>query len=289
MKTMLSLFASCFFSFACLFSPSLFGVEISVPTPGKQVVQSTVLPASTSVWNWKPGQGTEGIEKIGEPSPLDKTKTDHVHYWLFLPADYESQAQSGGAPLLLFLHGAGERGNESGEDIANVKIHGPARLLDNPEFAKKVPCVTVSPQCKNGYAWSPEQLMLLLDHVETNYKIDKSRVYITGLSMGGFGTWMCLNEAPQRFAAAAPICGGAKLDWAAKMVDVPIWTFHGDKDFLVTIDRTENMVKTLRKAGGKRVIFTVYEGVGHDSWTLTYNNQLFYDWLFQQSLGSKNK
>ena len=254
------------------------------PTPGKQTAQHVELLASTSVWNWQPGRGAEGLEQIGEPRPLDETKKDTVHYWQFLPTDYESQAKSGGAPLLLFLHGAGERGNESGEDIAKVKVHGPPRWLDVPAFAAKFPCVTISPQCKNGYAWSPKQLMLLLDHVEKNYKIDKKRVYVTGLSMGGFGTWMCLNESPKRFAAAAPICGGAKTDWAEKMVDVPIWAFHGDQDFLVTINRTENMVNSIRKAGGKTVLFTAYEGIGHDSWTQTYSNQLFYDWLLQQEL-----
>ena len=254
------------------------------PAPGMQVVQRVELPASTSVWSWVPGQQRGTLEQVGEPRPLDETKTDIVHYWLFLPTNYETQAQTGGAPLLLFLHGAGERGNESGAEIAKVKVHGPPKLLDNPTFAKNFPCVTISPQCKNGFAWSPAQLMLLLDHLEKNFTIDKSRVYITGLSMGGFGTWMCLNESPARFAAAAPICGGAKPDWAEKLVNVPIWAFHGDQDFIVTLDRTENMVNAIRKAGGTKIIFTVYEGVGHDSWTQTYNNQLLYDWLFQSVL-----
>ena len=275
MRIIFFLFVLCFSTMVSI----LFCNE--VPTPGKQVVQCVDLQASTSVWNWVPGQSAAGLEQVGEPRPLDETKTDTVHYWLFLPMDYELQSQSGGAPLLLFLHGAGERGDESGAEIAKVKIHGPPRLLDHPEFAKKLPCVTVSPQCKNGYTWSPAQLMLLLDHIEKNYVIDKSRIYITGLSMGGFGTWMCLNESPSRFAAAAPICGGAKLDWAEKLVNVPIWTFHGSQDFLVTLDQTEKMVNAIKKAGGKKILFTVYEGVGHDSWTQTYSNQLFYDWLFQ--------
>ena len=281
MKINSLLFVPCFFMISTL----LLGQEAEIPTPGKQIVQSIELPASTSVWNWKPGQarGVEEMEKIGEPRPLDESKTDTLRYWLFLPTDYETQAQSDGAPLLLFLHGAGERGNESGEEIAKVKVHGPPRLLDTPEFAKKFPCVTVSPQCKNGYAWSPAQLMLLLDHIEKNHKINKNRVYVTGLSMGGFGTWMCLNESPKRFAAAAPICGGAKPEWAEKLTGTPIWTFHGDKDFLVTLNRTANIVEAIKKAGGKKILFTIYEGVGHDSWTQTYDNPLLYDWMFQQS------
>jgi predicted esterase/flagellar basal body-associated protein FliL len=257
----------------------LFSEESAVPVPGKQVVQSVELPASTSTWVF----GREGIGLIGEPRPLDESSTDTLRYWLFLPADYEAQAQSGGAPLLLFLHGAGERG-DAPEDVDKVKVHGLPRLLDNPEFAKKFPCVTVSPQCKNDFAWSPAQLMLLLDHIEANYKIDKSRVYVTGLSMGGFGTWMCLNESPHRFAAAVPICGGAKPEWAERLVEIPIWVFHGDHDTVVTLDRSQTIVDVLRKTGGRKILFTVYEGVGHDSWTQTYDNPLLYDWMFQQTL-----
>jgi poly(3-hydroxybutyrate) depolymerase len=272
------------FVMPCFFVPCLFMMatvlanqETETPAPGKQVVQSVEIPASTSVWNFG-----DGIRNIGEPRPLDESKRDTVRYWLFLPTDYESQAQSGGAPLLLFLHGAGERGSEP-EDIAKVKVHGPPRLLDTPEFAKRFPCITVSPQCKNGYAWSPAQLMLLLDHIEKHYKVDTNRIYITGLSMGGFGTWMCLNEAPKRFAAAAPICGGAKTEWAEKVTEIPIWVFHGDQDAVVVPALSEQMVEAVRKAGGKKIFLTMYEGEGHDSWTRTYNNQMLYDWMFQQS------
>jgi predicted peptidase len=250
--------------------------ETETPSPGKQVVQSIELPASTSTWDY----GKEGISRIGELRPLDTSKTETVRYWLFLPADYETQAQTNGSPLLLFLHGAGERGN-SPEDIAIVKVHGPPKLLDNPEFKKKFPCVTVSPQCKNNFAWSPAQLSLLLDHIEKNYKIDKSRIYVTGISMGGFGTWMCLNEMPKRFAAAAPICGGAKLEWAEKFTEIPIWNFHGNKDGAVPFSMSQKIVEAVKKAGGKKILFTVYEGGGHDVWTQTYNNQLLYDWLFE--------
>ena len=256
----------------------LFGEE---PAPGKQVAQSVELPASTSTWTLRPGGG--GIGEVGEPRPLDETKTETVHYLLFLPTNYEEQAQSDGAPLMLFLHGMGERGNTA-ETVTRVKAHGPPRLLDNPAFAGNFPCVTISPQCKDGFAWSPAQLMLLLDHIEKNYKIDKNRIYVTGLSMGGFGTWMCVNEAPRRFAAAAPICGGAKPEWAEKMTDTPIWTFHGSRDSVVVPTLSERIVDAVRKAGGRKILLTMYEGEGHDSWTRTYNNQLLFDWMFQQSL-----
>ena len=284
MRTLSFLLIPCFL-IATILSSQASEIPISA-IPGRQVVQSIELPASTSTWVM--GAGRSGIEQIGEPRPLDETRTEMVYYWLFLPANYAEQARSGGAPLLLFLHGAGERGSPTGEDIARVKAHGPPRLLDNPEFARRFPAVTVSPQVKTGYAWSPAQLMLLLDHIEENFAIDKSRIYVTGLSMGGFGTWMCLNEAPERFAAAAPICGGAKPEWAERLTDIPIWVFHGDRDTVVTIDRSQVIVDAIRNAGGRNVIFTIYEGEGHDSWTRTYNNQLLYDWMFQQSLPRVN-
>ncbi|MDR0337974.1 MAG: prolyl oligopeptidase family serine peptidase [Planctomycetaceae bacterium] len=263
----------------CLMLSFLHAEEINgnpeKPLPGIQVVQSVELPASTSVWNYSKGD----ITLIGEPRPLDQTKTEIVRYWIYLPHDYKTQAKSKGSPLLLFLHGAGERGNTP-EEINKVKVHGPPKLLDKPEFNKTFPCVAVSPQCKHDFAWSPQQLMLLLDHIEQNYKINKRRIYVTGLSMGGFGTWMCLNESPKRFAAALPICGGAKPEWAEKLVDIPIWNFHGNKDGAIPVSLSQNIVNAIRKVGGKNIIFTVYEGGGHDVWTRTYGNQLIYDWLF---------
>lgn len=262
------------FVLVLLFALPLFAEE---PAPGKQVVQSLELPASTSHWD----MGKTGIVGIGEPSPLDDSKTDTMRYWIYLPLDYEKQAEADGAPLLLFLHGAGERGNEP-EHIDRVKVHGPPKLLDKPEFQKNWPCVTVSPQCKINFCWSPEQLMLLLDHIEKNFKIDKKRIYVSGISMGGFGSWMCLREAPTRFAAAAPICGGAKVEWAEKFVEIPIWNFHGNKDGAVPMAKSEAIVDAVRNLGGRKIIFTVYEGGGHDVWSRTYDNQLLYDWLFSQ-------
>lgn len=264
----------------CLLSVLLYFFSVSLyandpkPEPGKQVAQSVELPASTSTWLW----GQDGMKNIGNPRPVDETKTEIVRYWIYLPGDYDAQAETGGAPLMLFLHGAGERGNNP-DEIGKVKVHGPPKLLDREEFRKNWPCVTVSPQCKNDYAWSPGQLMLLLDHIEKEYKIDKRRIYVTGISMGGFGTWMCLRENPDRFAAAAPICGGGDAKWGEKLTNVPIWVFHGNRDGVVPVRLSENLVGTIKKAGGNRVVFTAYDGVDHDSWTRTYDNQLLYDWM----------
>ncbi|MGL4941999.1 MAG: prolyl oligopeptidase family serine peptidase [Thermoguttaceae bacterium] len=265
--------------FGLCFGALCFGDE---PQLGKQLARSIELPASTSTWDF----GRDNLHLIGEPRPLDESKTDTLRYWLFLPHDYTEQAASGGAPLFLFLHGAGERGDTEA-DLDKVKVHGPPKLLDGDSFAQKWPCVTVAPQCKNGFCWSPAQLRLLLDAIEKEFTIDKSRIYVSGISMGGFGTWMCLNESPTRFAAAAPICGSAKPEWGAGLTDVPIWAFHGNADFVVPLAGMQKIVDAIRDAGGERVIFSIYDGVGHDSWTATYNNQLFYDWMWNQHRNGK--
>ena len=256
---------------------TVWSAESETAAPGRQVVETIELPASTSTWFHK----QHGLGLLGEPRPVDESKTETVRYWLYLPLHYEQAAAADGAPLFLFLHGLGECGNKP-EDIVNVKVHGPPKLLDKPEFQKHWPCVTVSPQCKNGFAWSSAQLLLLLDAIEKRYKINKKRIYVSGISMGGFGTWMMLQAAPHRFAAAAPICGGAKEEWAPNLVDIPIWTFHGDKDVPVPCKLSETIVNAVRKAGGRKIILTVYEDVGHDAWTQTYDNQLLYDWMFAQ-------
>jgi len=263
-------------AFFLSFCGTVWSEEPETAAPGKQVVETIELPASTSTWDY-----IDGIRLIGEPRPVDDTKTETVRYWLYLPLDYEQAVAIDGAPLFLFLHGAGERGSEP-DEISKVKVHGPPKLLDKPEFQKHWPCVTVSPQCKRGFAWSPEQLFLLLDAVEKKYKVDKKRVYVSGLSMGGFGTWMLLQAEPERFAAAAAICGGAKPQWAPKLVNVPIWVFHGNKDNVVPCKLSEIIVDAVRKAGGCKIILTVFEDVGHDSWVAAYDNQLLYDWMFAQ-------
>lgn len=246
------------------------------PEPGRQVPQSVELSASTSTWV----MGSSGLNGIGEPRPVDSDKKETVRFWLFLPADYDPQSDKQW-PLLLFLHGAGERG-DSDDALQKVKVHGPPKKLDQPEFAQKFPFITVSPQCRPDHCWSPGQLMELLDVMEKNYRIDLKRVFVTGLSMGGFGTWMCLNEAPNRFAAAIPVCGGAKTDWADRVATVPTWIFHGTSDSLVPAKLSSEIHQAVRDKGVRNSILTLYEGVDHNSWTRTYDNQLIYDWLLSK-------
>jgi predicted peptidase len=212
----------------------------------------------------------------GEPGrqqaqKLERTIQVRMAYLLYLPPDY---AQKDSWPLLLFLHGAGERGS----DLDRVKVHGPPKLI---EAGKQFPFIVVSPQCPDGQWWQPHELAALVDEIVEKYKVDTDRIYVTGLSMGGFGTWALAGFAPDRFAALVPICGGGDPMTARRLAHVPIWVFHGAKDPVVPLAASERMVEALKKVKGN-VKLTVYPEAGHDSWTETYNNPELYRWLLEQ-------
>jgi predicted peptidase len=209
------------------------------------------------------------------------TRTVEAQYLLFLPADYEED-RSKRWPLILFLHGAGERGT----NLAQVARHGPPRIVERqPDF----PFVVVSPQCPPGQRWDSEVLLALLDHVEREYRIDRRRVYLTGLSMGGYGTWHLGLSHPERFAAIAPICGGGDPivlllgdpRRRKTLQSLPVWAFHGARDPVVPLQESERMVNTLRQLGATNVQFTVYPEAQHDSWTETYDNPRLYEWFLE--------
>jgi predicted peptidase len=202
---------------------------------------------------------------------LDVTVKVEMDYLLYLPKDYDTQESW---PLVLFLHGSGERG----DDIELVKMHGPPKLIAG---GKEFPFIVVSPQCPKTQSWEPIQLTALLDELTQKYKVDKDRIYVTGLSMGGFATWELAAFTPDRFAAIAPICGGGEVYWTRRFKHVPTWAFHGAKDTGVPLERTQEMIDALIKHGATPKL-TVYPEAGHDSWTETYNNPEFYDWLLAQ-------
>jgi predicted peptidase len=200
-------------------------------------------------------------------------KTLHLEYWLYLPEEYAASKTDW--PLVLFLHGAGERGS----DLEKVKIHGlPKLVAEGREF----PFVIISPQCPEDAWWTSELQMdalnALLDEIVSRYRIDADRLYLTGLSMGGYGTWSLAVKYPHRFAAIAPVCGGGKPGKAHKIAHLPVWVFHGAKDKTVPIRLSREMVDALKKAGGN-VKFTIYPEAAHDSWTETYNNPELYQWF----------
>lgn len=195
-----------------------------------------------------------------------------LEYWLTLPQSYGVDPNEEW-PLMLFLHGAGERG----DDLNVVKKHGPPHLIDE---GKLFPMIVVSPQCPKDQLWQPAALLALIDDLSDQYRIDQRRIYVTGLSMGGFGTWGLAAYAPDRIAAAVPICGGGETLNARQIAKVPVWAFHGAKDPVVPIKRSEEMVEAVEKAGGD-IKFTVYPEAVHDSWTETYANDQIYSWMLQ--------
>jgi len=207
-------------------------------------------------------------KRSGQTTEVFTRDTSKMQYLLYLPKNYQEEKSN--FPLMIFLHGSGERGS----DIELVKMHGPPRLAEEKDF----PFIIVSPQCPTGQRWDIELLNDLVDDITLKYNVDNNRIYLTGLSMGGYGTWAFASKYPGKFAAIAPICGGGDLENVSNIKNVPVWAFHGAKDSVVPLARSEEMVKALRETGGF-VTFTVYPEAGHDSWTDTYNNEALYKWF----------
>ena len=215
---------------------------------------------------------TPGEQQVHTFSTTFPSGTINTRYLLYLPRAYDAQPEKRW-PFILFLHGAGERGNNP----ALVASQGLPKLLrDQRDF----PFIVLSPQCVSGSYWHTDTLATMLAEAMGEYRIDTERIYLTGLSLGGFGTWAMAIAHPQRFAAIAPICGGGDPNAVCRIKHVPVWTFHGARDTIVPIESTERMVDALKKCGGQ-VLFTVYPEAGHDSWTQTYANQQLYDWFLQ--------
>jgi predicted peptidase len=223
---------------------------------------AALVCASTQLYAVSPG-----VQVAVQPSAASD-----YGYQFFLPKAYAANTDEK-FPLIIFLHGSGERG----ADLAKVKVHGPPKIVDSdPNF----PFIVVSPQAPEGERWDVSKLDALLAEVRKNYRIDESRIYLTGLSMGGFGTWDWAIARPGLFAAIAPVCGRSDVSKAAMLKDMPIWAFHGDNDTAVDMAGSFDMVAAVRKAGGNPRL-TIYPDTGHDSWTRTYADPALYYWFLQ--------
>ena len=222
-------------------------------------------------------------------NPAEQT----LQYLWYLPSDVEENET---IPILLFLHGAGERGYDKQKTL----VYGAKDFLsDKLQSLQK--CAVLIPQCPNDQQWvnvpwtydehtlpaepstALKLVSQLLNELCETYPIDENRIYLTGLSMGGFGAWDLVSRTPNRFAAVIPICGGgdAHATVVEKFEHVPVWVFHGDADQTVKVKRSRDMVRALRTAGGKPE-YTEYPNVDHDSWTNTYANPQIYQWLLAQ-------
>jgi len=201
-------------------------------------------------------------------------------------------------PLVLCFHGAGERGDDNAKHIGYFV---PLWTGDN---AANYRAIFVLPQVPNGqlwasYGWStktdsmqpePSQTMALtrklIDDLVSKLPIDRDRIYVTGLSMGGYGTWEFAQRYTEIVAAIAPVCGGGDPKWAQKIKHIPVWAFHGDKDGVVRVTETTKMTDALQAAGAQPKL-TIYEGRGHDSWNPAYREKDLMKWLFEHRRAAK--
>ena len=194
-------------------------------------------------------------------------------YRIYLPDGYSAEKSY---PLIIALHGAGERG----EDTSLVEVHGVAKYV---AAGLKLDAIVIAPQCPSDWVWSnlTVELKELIDSVVSEYSVDTDRISLTGLSMGGFGTWEMGISYPAFFSALAPVCGGG-MSWRAKLIgSTPVWAFHGDADTVVPPENSHMMVKALRAAGGN-VKLTIFGGVGHNSWVNAYEDTRVIEWLLEQ-------
>jgi predicted esterase len=210
----------------------------------------------------------------GKSQQTAQTFVQKSHYLLYLPDGYSSDTLRKW-PLLMFLHGSGE----SGDDLAKLKVYGPPQLI---EKGKKLPFIVVSPQAEDAETgFQAERLKELLEDLKKRYRVDEDRVYLTGLSMGGFATWELAEKHPEEFAAIAPLCSGGDTSKAWQLRHMSVWCFHGAKDDAVPLAASQQMVDAIRKYNPS-VRFTIYPNANHNCWDVTYNNDSLYNWFLSQ-------
>ena len=199
-----------------------------------------------------------------------KTEGELMNYEVYTPDTQEKNL-----PMIVFLHGAGERG----WNIDHLAKHGIPMMMKN---GAEIPAVVLCPQCPANCVWDniPFDVMALIEKIAAEYEVDSDRISITGGSMGGFGTWYTAMAYPDMFAALAPCCGGG-MAWGANVLKMPIWTFHGLEDKVVSPNHTLEMIEKL-KSTNPRFKYDLYEGVGHNSWELAFSEELL-EWMLSQS------
>lgn len=281
------------------------------------VVVKSALMSRVFVWTWMvaiaigltcklPNAGAQpapaadaaasGLEGYTEQTFTDAEGNAH-RYRLLFPAGYQEDADTK-YPLVLLLHGAGERGDDNRAQLR----HGAAEFARADRQAA-YPCFVVVPQVPRESRWvdadwgqrggrgtfpdkpspSMQAALGIVRHWIATGRVEPERVYVTGLSMGGYGSWYAGAHANDLFAAAVPICGGGDPSWTARYGKLPIWAFHGTEDRAVPVERSREMVAALRTAGHEpEPKYTEYEGAGHDVWTQTYRRDDLFEWLFSQ-------
>ena len=214
---------------------------------------------------------------LGQAGFVDKTieyEGAPNKYIVYVPPAYD---KAKALPAIMFLHGAGETGTD-GKKQAEVGLG--AAIKKSPEAWNFIVMFPQKPPGKTGWVNHEKLVLDMLEKTKKEYSIDNARIYLTGLSMGGYGTWQIAPKHPEIFAAIAPICGGGNPDDAPKLKDMPTWCFHGDADKAVPIAKSQQMIDAIKKAGGEPK-FTIYPGVGHNSWDKAYREEKLNEWLLQ--------
>jgi predicted peptidase len=219
-----------------------------------------------------------GVEQTHEEFTGKVTLDVNYRYLLALPEGYQTD-EGRKWPLIVFLHGAGERGT----DLETLQKHGPPKLI---AAGQKFEAIVASLQCLPQQIWNPHGVKALTDELIKTLRVDAGRVYLTGLSMGGFATWETAIEYPDTYAAIVPICGGAGVRFvmAERIKHLPVWIFHGARDPVVEPSYSKKMFDVLTKVGGN-VKLTMYPDAMHDSWTAAYNDPELWKWMFAQKRG----
>ena len=201
-------------------------------------------------------------------------------YRLLRPEGADAQKKF---PLVIFFHGAGERGSNNTDQLKYFPT-----WMTSDALRKKYPCFILAPQCREGYRWSAVDMttdmqaaLKALDQVVETEAIDTDQILVTGLSMGGAATWEVAMRLPERIAAAVPVCGKSEEQYAELAKDVPLWVVHGDADKVIPVDCSRSLVAAVKEAGGNPK-YTELPGVGHDSWTAAYHDEELLDWFFKQ-------
>lgn len=208
---------------------------------------------------------------------METNVTEKLSYYLYFPDDYDVDPEKD-FPILLFLHGGGE----SGDSLVTIKRNGPPKLILE---GKKFPFLILAPQNPNPKKWwNTRAVKQLLDSIVKTNRIDKRRIYLTGLSRGGGAAWEMAVQYPETFAAMAVVCGMTPLPYASWInKKMPMWVFHGEKDKSIPIEESETMVAKLKEMGYE-VLFTKYPNVGHSAWIKAYETDALYDWFMDQEL-----
>jgi len=202
-----------------------------------------------------------------------------VPYLQYLPKRYKAEDKVTKWPLMIFLHGRGE----SNGPLDIVSMWGPPKKAKNGD---KLPFILISPQCPKEDRWASdtqmERILKLITQIKKEFPIDDNQIILTGLSMGGFGSWELAAREPDMFAAVMPICGGGKPENATKLKDVNIWAYHGTEDSVVPYKFSVDMVEAIKKAGGKKIKLTSVKGAGHNSWSAAYEDRKVWKWFAEQ-------